>query len=66
LLQQIGAMPGARRVSSEVRRVPIQIKPQGEIMRVGIFGTIFARAGHEVTFSYSRDDAKLLDADERR
>src|SRR5580658_11218627 len=37
-------------------------------MRVGILGsgrmgsklgTIFARAGHEVTFSYSRDDAKL-------
>jgi 8-hydroxy-5-deazaflavin:NADPH oxidoreductase len=37
-------------------------------MRVGILGsglmggklgTIFARSGHEVTFSYSRDDAKL-------
>src|SRR5690348_16486464 len=53
---------------AEIASLENLIKEKGRDMRIGILGsglmgsklgTIFARAGHEVVFSYSRSDAKL-------
>jgi len=65
---QSASVLGRRRGAAIAGRESFRFPGEGETMRIGILGsglmggklgTIFARAHHEVVFSYSRDDRKL-------
>jgi 8-hydroxy-5-deazaflavin:NADPH oxidoreductase len=65
---QSASVLGVRRGAAIAGREFVPFTSEGETMRIGILGsglmggklgTIFARAGHDVVFSYSHDERKL-------
>src|SRR5262249_30914902 len=59
LTRAVVAMPRSAVSSDPIEVMPMRIGILGSGLMGGKLGTIFARAGHEVVFSYARSERKL-------